>query len=155
MNKSNLKILVIDDSEIFLNQMKEYLSNVFSDIYCSHNGESALTLLNEIAIDIAIVDVKLTDCNGIDLILKIKKIRINCEVIIITGYGSTEIALAAIKNGIIDYIEKPINFEQLYIVIGRAMQNIENLSNRKRTETILIIEPDLKLLKELILFFKG
>ncbi|MBF0472388.1 MAG: response regulator [Nitrospirae bacterium] len=154
MNKSSLKILIIDDSETFLNQMTEYLSSLFNDIYCSHNGTSALALVKDVAIDIAIVDVKLTDCSGLDLMVKIKEIRPNCVIIIITGYGTTDIAVKALKNGILDYIEKPINFEQLYIVIGRAIQSIETASNRKRTETLLIIEPDIVLLDELTLFFK-
>lgn len=155
INKSSFKILIVDDSQTFLSQMKEYLNSLFINIYCSHNGASALSLLNEVTIDIAIVDVKLTDCSGIDLILKIKKICPNCEVIIITGYGTTDIAMQALRSGTLDYLEKPINFEQLYIVIGRAMQNIENTSNRKRVETLLIIEPNQILLEELIKFFKG
>lgn len=117
-------ILIIEDEvevgrffRFLLEEEKGYKVTV------SNSAKNARLAVDNQEFNLAIIDVKLPDANGIDLLKEIKDKQPNCQVIIITGHGSLRLAINAIKLGAFDYIEKPFTeLEDLEETIERALQ---------------------------------
>src|SRR5690606_31026912 len=88
------------------------------------NSESCLAELEKERPGLIILDIWLKDSgmDGIDILKHVKKTMPEIPVVIISGHGNIEIAVAAIKQGAYDFIEKPFNIDQLTVVIRRAME---------------------------------
>jgi DNA-binding NtrC family response regulator len=91
-------------------------------------GKIALSLLSHESFDIIITDLLLPDINGIDILKQCKEISPHTEVILITGHASAETAVKAMKEGAYDYITKPLNFDELSIIISKAVEKRQLLS---------------------------
>jgi DNA-binding NtrC family response regulator len=85
-------------------------------------GEEALRLVESERFDIVITDLMLPDISGIDILKKIKDKSPATEVILVTGYASAETAVKAMKEGAYDYITKPLNIDELRIIIDKALE---------------------------------
>ena len=140
MNMAN--ILIVDDDKIILEQLSKYVKNNFYKILLASNGKTALKIFDKEKIDILLIDVKLPDINGLDLLQKIKEKNRHCEVIITTGFGSLEVAIESLKKGAIDYIEKPVDLEELTTAIGRAIEKLLEKKELLYKNTILVIDDD-------------
>jgi len=119
MNKS---ILVVDDDEM----MRSFLSAVLREegylIEEAKDGKEGLAKFLGYDFDLVITDLKMPLVDGIDLIDIIKKVSIQLPIIIITAYGTSEIAEEAIKKGAYDFILKPFRKETILIAIKRALE---------------------------------
>ena len=105
-------ILLIDDNRDFLRELSECLDEY--NVVCAENGSQALAILrhpNEI--DLVIVDQVLPDHKGTEVIKMIKKINPELEFILLTGYGSKEIAIDALRAKVDEYLEKPVQPERI------------------------------------------
>jgi two-component system, NtrC family, response regulator AtoC len=126
--KSNIKILLIEDDqgsrEALLILLK---ASGFTLKGCS-SGKEGLSLLTGERFDIVITDLLLPDMNGIDILTRVKQDSPTTEVILITGHASAETAVQAMKKGAYDYITKPLNIEELRIIIDKALEKGELLS---------------------------
>ena len=117
------KILVIDDDvevghffEYFLHDEKNYCVSV------ANSGREARDAIKSSSFDLALVDLKLPDANGIQLLNEIKTVNPRCEVIIMTGYSTVKSAVEAIKIGAFDYLDKPFSeLDELEAAIERAL----------------------------------
>ncbi len=117
------KILVIDDDvevghffEFFLRDEKGY------QVQVANSGREAKEALQSIPFDLALVDLKLPDANGIELLRDIKAANPRCEVIIMTGYSTVKSAVEAIKLGAYDYLDKPFSeLDELEAAVERAL----------------------------------
>ncbi|MCG8401616.1 MAG: sigma-54 dependent transcriptional regulator [Firmicutes bacterium] len=117
------QILVIDDDVevgnffvFFLQDEKNYPVTV------ANSGNAARNALRTSSFDLALVDLKLPDANGIELLKEIKATNPRCEVIIMTGYSTVKSAVEAIKLGAYDYIDKPFNeLDELEATVDRAL----------------------------------
>ncbi len=103
------QILVVDDEDVVLEVMKEFLGNEGYDVALAHSGEEALKLLKETKIPLLIADKNLPGISGLDLIMKAKEIDQDIKTMIITGYASLESALASMELGVCYYIKKPFD----------------------------------------------
>lgn len=125
-------ILVVDDSE----PMREILTDALTEnghrASQAVSGEEAIGLMREDIFDIAIVDLRMGEMNGLDLLKIVRDISPDTEVIMITGYATVDVAVGAMKSGAYDFVTKPIRTEQLLIVIDRALEKQE-LSHSVRT----------------------
>ena len=101
-------VLIVDDDQIVREQIEKELRREFFNAVIAHDGKTALEIFRREKIDIVILDVKLPDIDGLEVLGTIKKEKPDCEVIVITGWGSQEIAITALRKGAIDYIEKPM-----------------------------------------------
>ena len=130
------KILIVDDNKDILESLNLLLSNTY-DLSLAFNGKSALQLLNKKQFDLAIVDLKMEDMNGIELLEKIKEISPSTKVIILTAHGSIELAVKAIKKGASDFIEKPFQVDKLLITIENVLK-MKELEEKERTHKFRI-----------------
>lgn len=110
MIKSKLRILVVDDDEDFLSAVKELLERNNYDVVTAYSGQEALNKLSENSnINIALLDLVMPMMDGFTLLEKIKDILPDLTVMIITGQGTVQTAVDAIKHGASDFITKPFD----------------------------------------------
>lgn len=115
------KALVIDDDVSTLELMRFQLQSEGFEVSTAENGQKGLEFINEINFDIILTDLNLPDFSGIEMVKQSKAILPETEIIMVTGYGSTEKAIEATKAGAFYYVEKPIEFDELLVLIEKAI----------------------------------
>lgn len=116
------KALVIDDDVATLEFMKFQLQDEGFEVTTAERGQRALDYVRETEFDIILTDLNLPDLNGIEMVKQSKQISPDTEIIMITGFGSMEKAIEATKAGAFHYVEKPVNFDELILLIGKAVE---------------------------------
>jgi DNA-binding NtrC family response regulator len=115
------KAIVIDDDVATLELMKFQLDAEGFDVTTAENGQAGITFVAETEFDIILTDLNLPDFDGIEMVRRCKEISPDTEIIMITGFGSTEKTIEATKAGAFHYVEKPIEFEELLLLIEKAI----------------------------------
>lgn len=126
--KTNSKILLIEDDQNSRDALLLLLKGSGFNLKGCDGGEEGLRLLKGERFDIVITDLFLPDMNGIDILTQVKTISPRTEVILITGHASAETAVKAMKEGAFDYITKPLNFDELRIIVDKAVEKVALLS---------------------------
>lgn len=126
--KERTKILLIDDEETGREALTLLLKAAGHAVKSAGSGNEAFQILTRDTFDIVITDLFLPDASGIDILKKVKEDAPLTEVILITGHASAETAVKAMKEGAFDYITKPLNFDELKIIIGKAVEKRQLLS---------------------------
>ena len=117
----DFEILFVDDEVEILDTVGEYLSQEGYKAILSDNGLKALGLVKERRFDVVFTDLKMPEFDGLELLAAIKEHRPETEVIIVTGYGTIESAIMAMKFGSYDYIQKPIKLDRLKMLCDKIM----------------------------------
>jgi DNA-binding NtrC family response regulator len=115
-------ILFVDDDRMILDMVHEYLSEVGYRVEVVDNGVTALQMIKDHPFEIVFTDIKMPDIDGLELLSAIKEYRPETEVIIVTGHGSMESAIQAMKFGSYDYLQKPFKLNVLKIIIDRIVE---------------------------------
>ncbi|MDY6862259.1 MAG: response regulator [Thermodesulfobacteriota bacterium] len=111
----NLKILVVDDDPVNLKLVKKRLQKEKYDVTTAKSGSEAIKLLLEVFFDVVITDLMMPEVDGIGVLETINEKCHQTEVVIMTAYATVKNAVMAMKMGAADYLEKPINFDELFI----------------------------------------
>ncbi|MCX7991958.1 MAG: sigma-54 dependent transcriptional regulator, partial [Proteobacteria bacterium] len=122
------KILVVDDEKGMRDLLRKVLSKEGYEVILAEDGEEGLTLIKENAFDIVIADLDMPVMNGIEMIKRAKDFDPNITIIIITAYASIESAVEALKLGAYDYLIKPFEIDELKIIVKKAMERINLVS---------------------------
>ena len=112
----------------------------------THNSTSAIDYINNEEPDLIILDIWLKDSemDGIEILKSVRQNNPLCPVVVISGHGNIEIAVAAVKQGAYDFIEKPFNTDQLLLVIDRALETsrlrkeVFSLQNKEINESKMV-----------------
>ena len=134
-------ILIVDDEKDIRDLIGDILSDEGYAVRLAGNSDECMAEINATPPALMILDIWLKDSrmDGIDILKKVKRDNPDIPVVIISGHGNIEIAVAAIKQGAYDFIEKPFNIDQLMVVVGRAMETSrlrrENVELRRRDVT--------------------
>ena len=112
MNEDN-SLLILDDDEIFCKRLQTAMSRKGFDSYGAYSIREAKELLKNSIPKYAVIDLRLGDGNGLEVVSIISKQRKDSKIIILTGYGNIPTAVAAIKEGAIDYLAKPADAEDV------------------------------------------
>ncbi|MGQ9801474.1 MAG: sigma-54-dependent transcriptional regulator [Candidatus Saccharicenans sp.] len=120
---SNALIHLIDDEPIIHDVLGQILEAEGYSVEISASGEEALKKFEEQKFDLILLDLLMPGMDGLEVLKQIKKIDPEALVIIITAYASVESALAAIKMGAYDYIQKPFKNDELLMTIRRALEH--------------------------------
>lgn len=133
------RILIVDDDPLIRKSLLEVLKISGYDVDTIASGKEALDFLKKKNYALVIADLRMPGMDGIELTKEIKKHFPQTEIIIITAYGSVETAIEAMKRGAIDYVLKPINDEEMKIIIEKALfqyrLKMENESLRKNVSS--------------------
>lgn len=132
----DFKILFVDDDTQILEIVELYLKRNGYEITTSSNGFEALDLIANQSFALVFTDLIMPEISGLDLLKSAKQINPDMDVVIVTGYGTIESAIEALKLGGYDYLQKPINFERLKILIDRIFEKrrlqLENIMIKRR-----------------------
>ncbi len=134
-------ILIVDDERDIRELIGDILRDEGFETRLAANSDACMAEINARPPGLMILDIWLKDSNmdGIDILKTVKRSNPDIPVVIISGHGNIEIAVAAIKQGAYDFIEKPFNIDQLMVVISRAMEasrlRRENSELRRRDVT--------------------
>ena len=124
-------ILVVDDESEIREGLEILLKGEGYGVASADTGESGLAKLEEHPFDLLLLDVSLPDRNGLDMLKEVRRRDPDLSVVLITAYGSIDMARAAFKNGAIDYITKPWSNDELLAQVAQAVE-----SRRLRDENI-------------------
>lgn len=116
------RILFVDDDKDILMMVEQYLQMQGYDITAVNSGLKALDLVRDQDIHIIFTDYKMPEFNGLELLAAVKQYKPEIEVIIVTGYGSMESAVQAMKFGCYDYLQKPFKLDHLKLIIDRIIE---------------------------------
>lgn len=123
-----IKILVIDDDDSGREALTMLLQSVGYEVTSAATGESALDLIDREQYQVIVSDLFLPDKSGLDILQNVQKVSPATEVIVVTGHASAQTAVRAMKEGAFDYITKPIDFDELKIVVFKALEKQKLLS---------------------------
>ncbi|MCD6346215.1 MAG: sigma-54-dependent Fis family transcriptional regulator [Bacteroidales bacterium] len=114
------QILVIDDERSIRNTLKEVLEYEKHEVDVAEDGLAGLEILKEKAFDIVLCDIKMPQMDGMEVLDHIIADHYDTQVIMVTGHGTVDTAVEAIKKGAFDFIEKPLDLNRLLITIRNA-----------------------------------
>jgi two-component system response regulator AtoC len=115
-------ILIVEDDNTIRVTVGNFLARQGFNVEVADNGQQALTLLKEKSFSLVLLDLHLPDMNGLDILAKVKESDDQPLVVIMTAYPEVRTAVAALKAGAYDYINKPFDLEDLRELIRRAIE---------------------------------
>jgi two-component system response regulator PilR (NtrC family) len=128
--KSPKHILIIDDETDIRGLLSMTLQRMGYSTECAENLKHAVELLSENSFDLCLTDLKLPDGNGIDIVKRIQQGKSPVPVIVITAHGSMDVAVEAMKFGAFDFINKPVDLNNLRSLINNALLVNDNVSSQ-------------------------
>lgn len=117
-------LVIVDDERSLLHSLQLELKHVGHSCHAFETAEQALHHLEEWTPDLVLVDIRLPDMDGLELIRRVREGGQEFPIIVMTGFASISNAVAAMKEGASDYLEKPIDLEQLNMVVDRTLENV-------------------------------
>ncbi|MFY0733935.1 MULTISPECIES: ActR/PrrA/RegA family redox response regulator transcription factor [Aurantimonas] len=112
-------LLLVDDDRPFLQRMSRALEQRGFDVVTAESVEEGLAALKRSAPACAVVDMRLADGNGLDVIEALQRAREDARVVVLTGYGNIATAVTAVKLGAIDYLAKPADADEVIAALSR------------------------------------
>jgi DNA-binding NtrC family response regulator len=141
MSSQTARIMIVDDEEIVRVSLENWLKADGHTVAAAPSAKAALGLLEEQPWDIMLVDIKMPRISGLELLTKVKEVRPEIQVVMMTAYASVESAVQAMKTGAYDYLVKPFEPEELKILVSRIMEKAtlqrENVELKQRIEDAL------------------
>jgi DNA-binding NtrC family response regulator len=129
-------LLVVDDEQGILDVVTRFARRTGFDVIPCSGGRDAIAQLQTRRADVAMVDLRMPDIGGLDVIRAIREIDPHCQAVLMTGYASVDTAVEAIKLGAMDYLSKPLDFGRLQLLLTSVRDEIE------RRRSLLTIEGD-------------
>jgi DNA-binding NtrC family response regulator len=129
-------ILVVDDDEVMRQTLSDVLKKRGYAVSTADTGAQALSVVKDQLFDLILLDIRLPDMDGLDVLKSIKELESDLMVIVMTAYSDVQNAVMAMKTGAYDYIDKPFELEELKILIKKAleMQSLRNEIRRLRRQ---------------------
>src|SRR5271154_7512772 len=138
-DEPKIKLLVVDDEQSIRRLCMTIGTSLGFNCQEAESTEAAITQLETEAPDLILTDLKLPNLSGVELLKRIKGLLPRAEVAIMTGHGSVESAVDAMKLGAYDYIEKPFRVEKMRLLLQRMAEKVrlvtENEFLRERVNT--------------------
>jgi two-component system NtrC family response regulator len=131
-------ILIVDDEKNYLLVLEALLGPEGYEILTCDNAKESLRLIRESDLDLVITDMKMPGMNGIELLEKCKKAKPHLPVIMMTAYGTIELAVEAMKKQAHDYITKPFQNEELKLTVKKALKNYRLVKENQRLSEALL-----------------
>jgi DNA-binding NtrC family response regulator len=127
-----IEILLVDDEKDFVEMLAMRLQDEGHRVRSVFSGQEALTELTRAEPDVIVLDIKMPGMDGIQALKKIKADHPIVEVILLTGHGAVDTAVAGLKSGAFDYLLKPADFQELITKLEAARQRKAEQEDRIR-----------------------
>jgi len=119
------KILIVDDEPFNLDLLEQELADLGYSSERAGDGKQALEKIDKLNPDLVLLDYRMPEMNGIDVLREIRQRKKDLPVIMITAYGTIDVAVEAVKAGADDFVTKPFDSEHLAVVVKKALQRSE------------------------------
>jgi DNA-binding NtrC family response regulator len=116
------KILLVDDEVVFTKNMSKLLTNRGYQVTAVNSGDATIAALQSQGFDVVVLDLKMPGMDGIATLKEVMKLKLPPQVLMLTGHGSIDTALEALKAGAYDYLAKPCEIEELVAKIEGAWE---------------------------------
>jgi len=134
-----LNLLIIDDERSIRDACREVAQSLGFTTYVADSAEHAYRLLEAHSIDAVLLDLRLPGAGGLEALRQIKSHRTEAVVVVVTGYGTVQSAVQAMKNGAYDYVSKPFTVDELKLLLERVASHLklksENRMLRERVKS--------------------
>ncbi|MGB0085573.1 MAG: ActR/PrrA/RegA family redox response regulator transcription factor [Rhodomicrobiaceae bacterium] len=114
---SEKSLLIVDDDKAFANRLSRAMELRGFDVRVAATVQDGLSMIRGAAPGFAVVDMRLEDGNGLDVIALLKSVKPEARVIVLTGYGNIATAVTAVKLGAIDYLAKPADADDIFAAL--------------------------------------
>ena len=138
--KNNLANILIVDDEIGPRESLRMILKPNYNVFTVENGNAAIQMIQEVAMDVVTLDLKMPGISGIDTLKEIRMIDPDVMIVIITGYGTLKSAIEAIRYGVFDYIPKPFNVLEIISIIDKSAQR-KRLNMKIKEEVSKYFDP--------------
>jgi len=115
-----IKLLLVDDEEAYVNVLANRLMRRDMDVTKAYSGSEGIQALRGQDFDLAVLDLKMEDMDGIEVLRIFRKMAPDLAVIMLTGHGSATAALQGMQEGAFDYLTKPCELDELLEKIAKA-----------------------------------
>jgi len=133
-SKKKERILVVDDDAGACKTLSLIFNKKGFETETAGTGREALEKAKERAFNVAILDIRLPDIKGIDLVMPLKEILPDIEIIMITAYATIETAIRSLNEGASAFIQKPLNIDEVLAVIGKVLEKQRLIAEKRQTE---------------------
>lgn len=132
-----LNVLIVDDDNLICLSLKKILLKMGYQVETCMEGDRVIEKVNEFRPDVILLDIYLTSHNGLDLLKILQKEYYHIPVIMITGYSDVKIAVSAMKSGAFDFLLKPIDMEQLQLVLAKCTEHLKLKNEVEKLHSIM------------------
>ncbi|MDP6446205.1 MAG: sigma 54-interacting transcriptional regulator, partial [Pirellulaceae bacterium] len=148
-DSQEIEMLVVDDDDEFRDTLVRRFARVGFQVSDAADGEQALGMVQRREFDVAVFDMMMPGLSGVELLDKFKESHVDCEVILLTGKGTVETAVQAMKLGAFDYIQKPFPLKELETVVRRAHERrLLRKENRQLRALLKRAQPESEMVGE-------
>jgi two-component system, NtrC family, response regulator HydG len=130
-------LVIVDDEQGILDVVSRFAERAGFNVAVCASGREAIGLIQTRRPDLAMIDLRMPDVNGLDVLRAIRDVDAHCQAVLMTGYASVDTAVEAVKLGAMDYLTKPLDFGRLDALLSGVRDEIE------RRRNVLSIEGDL------------
>ena len=140
--KTGHTILVVDDDETMARTLLRALTRHGHQCFTALNGDQGLKLIHETRFDLILTDLVMPGFDGVTFVRTVKSIDSNIPIIMMTGYGSVDTAVEAMKAGAYDYLTKPFEVDELRLVVKRALEKLDLEQENRDLKRQLFVAAD-------------
>src|SRR4030043_1812841 len=126
-----VSILIVEDGQSQREMVRDFLLSEGHSVAEAENGEKAIETVLNGHFDLILMDYKMPGMDGLEVLKEIKHINPEIDVVIITAYGTIETAVEAMKVGAVDYITKPVDLDELLILVNRVAERRQLIQENK------------------------
>ncbi len=148
------RILIVDDEAGARSALTELLKQEGYAVECAADGFKALRFVSDFEPDLVLTDLRMPGLDGIELMKKLHESNPNLPVVLMTAFGAVETAVSAMRDGAADYLTKPLDIEELLVVVARTLERArlknesralrQELQERYRFENIIGSSPEMQ-----------
>ncbi len=135
------KVLIVDDEERIVQSIAGVLEDEGFRVSTARSGEEAIGIFGKEEPDVTLLDIWMPGMDGMEVLRRLKWMSPDCQVIMVSGHATISTAMAAVKLGAFDFIEKPLSLDLLLMTIRRALDHRRELLTVQRSEEIVTQEP--------------
>lgn len=120
-DEKRIKLLLVDDERPFVEVLRKRLIKRNIDVTAAFSGTEGIQAVRKVDFDVAVLDLKMGDMDGIEVLKTFKKMYPAMEVVILTGHGTEETVQDGMQSGAVAYLSKPCDFEELISIIKKTI----------------------------------
>jgi DNA-binding NtrC family response regulator len=130
------RVLAVDDEAVVCESIRRVLTEEGYSVATTRSPREGLDFVRKETFDLVLLDIKMPEMDGIDVLREVRAVSPETEVIMVTGYATIQTAVEAIKIGATDYLQKPVSPDQLVVAVARALErkHLLDLTQRLRSE---------------------